>query len=84
MNNQMIKIGFGNLVNGDRIIAIVKPDAAPIRRIIQEAKDRGEVIDATSGKKTKSVLIMDSEHIIISAMETDEIETQFLEEKGDF
>jgi extracellular matrix regulatory protein A len=68
-----ILIGFGNLVSAGRIIAVVAPDSAPVKRLIQEARDRGSLIDATTGKKTRSVLVMDSDHLILSALPVDEL-----------
>lgn len=64
---KLINIGFGNMVSGDRIIAIVAPDSAPIKRIVQDAKEQGMLIDATYGRKTKSVIVMDSDHVVLSA-----------------
>ena len=64
---QLINIGFGNIVSAERIISIVSPDSAPIKRIVQEAKDGKNAIDATYGRRTRSVIIMDSGHIILSA-----------------
>lgn len=65
---QLINIGFGNMVSSARIIAIVSPESAPIKRIIQEAKDKGTLIDATYGRRTRAVLIMDSDHVVLSAV----------------
>ena len=65
---RLINIGFGNMVNAGRLIAMVAPDSAPIKRIVQEAKDKGVLIDATYGRKTKAVLIMDSGHVIWSSL----------------
>ena len=65
---QLINIGFGNLVNANRIITVVSPDSAPIKRIVQEAKDKGSLIDASFGRKTKAVIIMDSDHVVLSAL----------------
>jgi regulator of extracellular matrix RemA (YlzA/DUF370 family) len=79
--NTFIQIGFGNLVNASRLIAIVGPDSSPIRRMMQDAKERGAIIDASSGRKTRSVLIMDSEHIVTSALTTDELKEQLTEER---
>lgn len=70
---QFINIGFGNIVSSSRVIAIVSPDAAPIKRIVQDAKDKGTAIDATCGRKTRAVLIMDSGNIILSAIQTETI-----------
>ena len=65
---KLINIGFGNLVSAQRLLAVVSPDSAPIKRLIQEARDRGMLIDATYGRKTAAVLIMDSDHVILSAL----------------
>lgn len=65
---QLLNIGFGNMVSSDRIIAIVSPDSAPIKRLIQESKDKGTIIDATYGRRTRAVIIMDSDHVILSAV----------------
>ena len=65
---KMINIGFGNAVNADKIIAVVSPESAPIKRIIQEAKDNAVCIDATYGRKTRAVIITDSGHVILSAV----------------
>ena len=65
---QLINIGFGNMVSSARVIAIVSPESAPIKRIIQEAKDKGTLIDATYGRRTRAVLIMDSDHVVLSAV----------------
>ena len=65
---KLVNIGFGNLINAQRVIAMVAPDSAPIKRIIQEAKDKGTRIDATFGRKTKTVLVMDSGHVVLSGI----------------
>ena len=65
---QFINIGFGNLVSVQRLIAVVSPDSAPVKRLVQESCDRGMLIDATYGRKTASVLIMDSDHVVLSAL----------------
>lgn len=70
---KLINVGFGNIVSGSRVIAIVSPESAPIKRIIQEAKERGMVIDATCGRRTRSVIVTDSDHIILSAIQTETI-----------
>lgn len=66
--NRLIHIGFGNIVNTSKIIAIVSPDSAPVRRMVQKAKENGTVIDATQGRKTKAVLVMESSQIVLSAL----------------
>lgn len=70
---KFISIGYGNMVATERIVTLVTPDSAPIKRMIQDAKDAGRVIDVSCGKKTKSVIITDSEHIILSAVKTETI-----------
>ena len=65
---QFNNIGFGNLVSVQRLIAVVSPDSAPVKRLVQESRDRGMLIDATYGRKTASVLIMDSDHVVLSAL----------------
>lgn len=68
MEIRLINIGFGNLVVANRIIAIVSPESAPIKRIIQEARERGMLIDATYGRRTRAVIMTDSDHVILSAV----------------
>ena len=65
---QFINIGFGNLISAQRLIAVVSPDSAPVKRLVQESRDTGMLIDATYGRKTASVLIMDSDHVVLSAL----------------
>ena len=65
---KLINIGFGNMVSADRIITVVSPESAPIKRIVQEAKERGMLIDASYGRKTRAVIITDSDHIVLSAI----------------
>ena len=73
MNMKLINIGFGNIVSANRLIAIVSPESAPIKRIIQEARDGGRLIDATYGRRTRAVLIMDSGHVILSAVQPETV-----------
>ena len=80
---KLINVGFGNIVSGSRVIAIVSPDSAPIKRIIQEAKERGMVIDATCGRRTRSVIVTDSDHIILSAIQTETIAGRAEPKSGD-
>ena len=70
---QLINIGFGNIVSANRIITIVSPESAPIKRLIQESKDRGNAVDATCGRRTRAVVIMDSGHVILSAIQPETI-----------
>ena len=67
---KLINIGFGSMVAAERLLAIVAPDSAPIKRVVQEARDRGMLIDASYGRKTRSVLLMDTDHVILSALTT--------------
>ena len=68
---KLINIGFGSMVAAGRVLSILEPDSAPIKRVIQEARDRGMLIDASYGRKTKAVILMDTDHVILSAMTTD-------------
>jgi extracellular matrix regulatory protein A len=70
---KLINIGFGNIVSANRIISIVSPESAPIKRIIQEARDRGMLIDATYGRRTRAVIITDSDHVILSAVQPETV-----------
>ena len=70
---KLINIGFGNMVSAGRLIAIVSPESAPIKRIIQDARDRGSLIDATYGRRTRAVIITDSDHIILSALQPETV-----------
>jgi extracellular matrix regulatory protein A len=70
---KLINIGFGNIVSANRIVSIVSPESAPIKRIIQEARDRGMLIDATYGRRTRAVIITDSDHIILSAVQPETV-----------
>lgn len=65
---KLINIGFGSVIAAGRILAIVEPDSAPIKRIVQEAKERGMLVDASYGRKTQSVILMDTDHVILSAL----------------
>ena len=70
---KLINIGFGNMISSGRLIAIVSPESAPIKRIIQEARDRGMLIDATYGRRTRAVIIMDTDHVILSAIQPETV-----------
>ena len=70
---QLINIGFGNIVSANRIIAIVSPESAPIKRIVQVAKDEGMAVDATYGRRTRAVIIMDSGHVVLSAVQPETV-----------
>ena len=79
---KFINIGYGNMVAASRIVTLVSPDSAPIKRLIQDAKDDGRVIDVTCGRKTRAVVITDSEHVILSALQTETIANR-LESDGE-
>lgn len=70
---KLINIGFGNMVNASRLIAIVSPESAPIKRIVQEAKEKGVLIDATYGRRTRAVLITDTDHVVLSAVQPETV-----------
>ena len=73
-----INIGFGNTVSASRVIAIVSPESAPIKRIIGDARDRGQLIDATYGRRTRAVIIIDSEHVVLSAIQPETVAQRFV------
>ena len=79
---KLINIGFGNMVNADRLIAVVSPDSAPSKRLVQDARDRGSAIDATYGRRTRAVLIMDSDHVVLSAFEPETVMGRFENEEN--
>lgn len=79
MDIKLINIGFGNIVSANRVVAIVSPESAPIKRIIQEARDDGRLIDATYGRRTRAVVIMDSDHVILSAVQPETVAHRVLE-----
>ena len=70
---QLVNIGFGNIVSSERIVAIVSPESAPIKRLVQEAKDNKTAIDATYGRRTRAVIIMDSGHVLLSAVQPETV-----------
>ncbi|MDR5658329.1 DUF370 domain-containing protein [Serpentinicella sp. ANB-PHB4] len=82
MSIKLINIGFGNIVSANRIIAIVSPESAPIKRIVQEARDEGVLIDATYGRRTRAVIVTDCDHIILSAVQPETV-AQRLTSKDD-
>ena len=73
---QLISIGFGNLISAERLVAVVSPESAPIKRMVQESRERGMLIDATYGRKTASIFIMDSDHVILSALSLDKLSSR--------
>ncbi len=80
---KLINIGFGNLVNAERVVAVVSPDSAPVKRIIQNAKESGKLIDVSQGRKTMSVVFTDTEHVILSYLKADKISEKFEETDED-
>ena len=78
---KLINIGFGSMIAANRLIAIVDPDSAPIKRVIQEARDRGMLIDASYGRKTKAVLLMDTDHVILSALTPEMISARWMDKQ---
>ena len=80
---KLVNIGFGNLVSADKVVAVVSPESAPIKRMVQEARERGVLIDATYGRKTCSVLVMDNDHLILSALSPDVVASRLDGEKAD-
>lgn len=72
-NIRLINIGFGNIISANKLVAIVSPESAPIKRIIQEARDRGMLIDATYGRRTRAVIITDSDHVILAAVQPETV-----------
>jgi len=78
MDIKLINIGFGNIVSGNRVIAIVSPESAPIKRIITDARDKGQLIDATYGRRTRAVIITDSNHVVLSAIQPETVANRFI------
>ena len=79
---KLVNIGFGNMVSASRIISIVSPESAPIKRIIQEAREKGCLIDATQGRRTRAVIITDSDHIILTYLQTETLANRIAEENS--
>ena len=82
MSIKLINIGFGNIVSANRIVTIVSPESAPIKRIIQDARDRGSLIDATHGRRTRAVIITDSDHIILTYLQAETLANRIAEENS--
>lgn len=78
MDVKLINIGFGNIVSANRVIAIVSPESAPIKRIIQDARDAGRLVDATYGRRTRAVIITDSDHVVLSAIQPETVAHRFV------
>ena len=78
----LVNIGFGNMVSANRMVAIVSPESAPIKRIIQDAKERGTLIDATHGRRTRAVVIMDSDHIILTYLQSETVANRMIADEN--
>lgn len=74
---KLVNIGFGSMVAANRVLTIVEPDSAPIKRVVQEARDRGMLVDASYGRKTKAVILMDTDHVILSALTPEMLSTRW-------
>ena len=83
MDIKLVNIGFGNIVAANRIISIISPESAPIKRIIQEARDKGMLVDATYGRRTRAVVIVDSGHIILSAVQPETVANRLVAQTAD-
>ncbi len=80
---QLVNIGYGNMISAERIIAIVSPDAAPVKRLVQNARDKGMLIDASCGRKTKAVIITDSDHVVLSAVQPETVAHRISDDKNE-
>ena len=78
---KLLNIGFGSMVAANRVLAIVDPDSAPIKRVVQEARDRAMLVDASYGRKTQAVILMDTDHVILSAFPTETISARWLDKQ---
>lgn len=81
---KLVNIGFGNMLSSSKIVAIVSPDSAPSKRIVQEAKDKGTVIDASQGRRTRAIIITDSDHVVLSALQPETIANRLNDKDDDF
>ena len=80
---QLVNIGYGNMISAERIVAIVSPDAAPVKRLVQNARDKGMLIDASCGRKTKAVIITDSDHVVLSAVQPETVAHRVSDDKNE-
>ncbi|MBE6732775.1 MAG: DUF370 domain-containing protein [Ruminococcaceae bacterium] len=80
---KLVNIGFGNMVSADRMVAIVSPESAPIKRIIQEAKENGTLIDATHGRRTRAVIITDSDHVVLTYLQAETVANRMVDENAE-
>ncbi len=79
---KLVNIGFGNMVSANRMIAIISPESAPIKRMVQDARERGNLIDATHGRRTRAVIVTDSDHIILTYLQTETLANRIAEESS--
>ena len=79
---KLINIGFGNMISAERLVAIVSPESAPIKRMVQDAKERGTLIDATHGRRTRAVIITDSDHIVLTYLQAETVANRIAEEEA--
>ena len=80
---RLVNIGFGNLVSSERMLTVVSPDSAPIKRLVQEAKERAMLIDASFGRKTRAVIVMDTDHVVLSAIAPETIARRLADKEGE-
>jgi len=83
MKNRLVNIGFGNVVLSERVVAVVSPGSAPMKRLKEEARERGKLVDATQGRRTRSIIITDSDHVILSAVQAETITQRFTAEDAE-
>jgi len=83
MHNRLVNIGFGNVVLSERVVAVVSPGSAPMKRLKEEARERGKLVDATQGRRTRSIIITDSDHVILSAVQAETITQRFTADEPD-
>jgi len=80
---KLVNIGFGNMVNADRIVAVVVPDSAPVKRIVQEGKEKGTAVDASCGRKTRAVILLDSGHVVLSYLQAETVKGRVNSEESE-
>ena len=80
---RLLNIGYGNVIVASRVVAVIGPSAAPIRRLREEARERGKLVDATQGRKTRSVIVTDSDHVVLSAVQAETIASRLGEQEGE-
>ena len=80
---KLINIGFGNMVSSDRLLSVVSPESAPVKRMVQEAKERAMLIDASFGRKTRAVIVMDTDHVVLSAITPEQIAKRLSDKEGE-